>query len=357
MSGKGDPVKRQIDGFVLVGLGICLLMALFLSPFASSNPDGLEKVAETKGFASKGEGWKFWKHAPLPDYEIPWIKNKNLSTAISGLVGTLAIFLLALGIGRLIKNSSVKKILVLIWVVWIIPFFSSAVFAARPLTTDDAYTVEKGKFQVETGFDFARQDNHNKEFFPSVTLTYGLLERMDIGLGSSYQFADPNHGEKESGLGDTALKVKYRLVDQKDWIPSFAISGTVKIPTASESKGLGSGKVDYNLNSIFTWNLSRRLQLYVNGGYTFIGEHGARNELNYSFAGQFVLSDKWALVGEIVGVNNFNGHKSDDPFSGLFGTQCLITDSLVWDVGMEIGMNRAAPDFRLTTGLTIFYKP
>ena len=102
-------MKRRIDGFIWVGLGVCLLMALFLSPFASSSPDGLEKVAETKGFASKGEGWKFWKHAPLPDYEIPWIKNKNISTAFSGLVGTLAIFFIALGIGKLIKKSLTEE--------------------------------------------------------------------------------------------------------------------------------------------------------------------------------------------------------------------------------------------------------
>ncbi|HMK53051.1 MAG TPA: hypothetical protein VK551_11145, partial [Thermodesulfobacteriota bacterium] len=54
-------------------------------------------------------------------------------------------------------------------------FFTSATFAARPLTTDDAYTVKKGEFQVEAGFDFAREDNHDKEYFPSLTLTYGLL--------------------------------------------------------------------------------------------------------------------------------------------------------------------------------------
>ena len=101
----------------------------------------------------------------------------------------------------------------------------------------------------------------------------------------------------KNGFGDTALKIKYRLVDQKEWIPSFAVSGTLKIPTASESRGLGSGKTDFNINTIFTWNLSKRLQLYANFGYTFIGEHGASNEFNYSAAAQFTLSDKWALVG------------------------------------------------------------
>ncbi len=230
-------------------------------------------------------------------------------------------------------------------------------FAGRPLSTDDAYTVEKGRFQLEAGVDFVHQDNHDKEFNPSVTLTYGLFERMDMGVGSAYLFVNPAEGEKENGFGDTALKMKYRLVDQKGWIPFVAISGTLKIPTASESKGLGSGKTDFNLNTIFTWNLSKRLQLYANLGYTFVEEHGANNELNYSVAGQFTLSGKWALVGEISGLNNFNDHKKDDPFSGLFGIQHLINDNLVWDAGVEIGMNRAAPHFRVTTGLTFFFKP
>jgi hypothetical protein len=62
-------------------------------------------------------------------------------------------------------------------------------------------------------------------------------------------------------------------------------------------------------------------------------------------------------VGEIVGVNNFNGRRGDDPLSGLLGTYYLITDNMVWDAGVEIGINKAAPDFRLTTGLTLFFKP
>ena len=93
---------RPLRGFIWVGLGVCLLLALFLSPFASSSPDGLEKVAETKGFAEKGEGGAFWKYAPIPDYAIPWIKDEWISTAASGLVGTLAIFFIAWGLGMLL---------------------------------------------------------------------------------------------------------------------------------------------------------------------------------------------------------------------------------------------------------------
>jgi hypothetical protein len=249
------------------------------------------------------------------------------------------------------------KISNLILLIFLISLFSTSVFAARPLTTDDTGTVEKGKFQLEPGFDFTRQDNHDRELNPSMTLTYGLFERMDVGIGSGYLFVHPAEGKKENGLADTELKVKYRLMDEKDWIPSFAVTGELKIPTASESKGLGSGKTDFGINVIFTKNLSKRWVFHINAGYTFIGEHGANNEFNYSVAGEFIISDKWALVGEIVGVNNFNGRKGDDPFSGLLGTYYLITDSIIWDGGVQIGMNKAAPDFRLTTGLTILFKP
>ena len=97
-------MERRLTGFVFIGLGICLLLALFLSPFASSKPDGLEKVAETHEFAGKGEGPKLWDRAPFRDYSFPGIKNEKVSTALAGFLGTLSIFFLVIGLGKLIKR-------------------------------------------------------------------------------------------------------------------------------------------------------------------------------------------------------------------------------------------------------------
>ena len=119
-------MKRRFDGYVWIGLGIALLLALLLSPFASTAPDGLEKAAETKGFAEKGEGWKFWKHAPLPGYALPLIKNGKLSTALSGLIGTLAIFFIALGLAKLMKRTPTKKVVLFIFSSSLISFFSTS---------------------------------------------------------------------------------------------------------------------------------------------------------------------------------------------------------------------------------------
>jgi hypothetical protein len=47
----------------------------------------------------------------------------------------------------------------------------------------------------------------------------------------------------ESGLGDIVLGATYNVLDNNDWIVDA--TARVKLPTASESKGLGSGKADY----------------------------------------------------------------------------------------------------------------
>jgi cobalt/nickel transport protein len=102
-------MKKRLDGLIWTGLGISLLIALFLSPYASSSPDGLEKVAEMKGFKDKGEGWTFWRHAPLREYAIPWIRNEKASKAVSGLIGTLAIFLIVFGVGKWMSKPRIKR--------------------------------------------------------------------------------------------------------------------------------------------------------------------------------------------------------------------------------------------------------
>ncbi len=230
----------------------------------------------------------------------------------------------------------------------------SSAFAGRPLLTNDAWTVEKGKFQLETGFDVARQRNHDTEYSPSLTLTYGLLDRLDFGVGSEYLFVRPKEGNNERGIGDTELKAKYRLLDEKEIFPAVSVAGKIKVPTASQRKGLGNGELGLGVNIIATKNLSKRLVLHANVGCTLTGEEGAENEINYALGSQFLLTDKWALVGEIVGTDNFNG-KKDDPLSGLFGTYYEVRKNVVLDAGMGVGLNSAAPGYRITAGVTFLF--
>jgi len=56
--------------------------------FASSHPDGLEKVSEKLGFIRQAVS----SPALLSDYHVPVISNPSLSTLIAGLAGILLTF-------------------------------------------------------------------------------------------------------------------------------------------------------------------------------------------------------------------------------------------------------------------------
>jgi cobalt/nickel transport protein len=87
------------------GLSISLLIAFFLSPYASSFPDGLEKVAEELGFIDKGGSIQPWESSPAPDYALKGVGNEKLSTGLAGLVGTVSSFILAICLGYLLKKK------------------------------------------------------------------------------------------------------------------------------------------------------------------------------------------------------------------------------------------------------------
>jgi ABC-type Fe3+ transport system permease subunit len=77
-----------------VGLLAAVLVAIFVSQFASGQPDGLEFVAEQEGFAEAAEDHDL-AETPLADYGGNLTGNETLDTAIAGLVGVL----LTLGVG------------------------------------------------------------------------------------------------------------------------------------------------------------------------------------------------------------------------------------------------------------------
>jgi cobalt/nickel transport system permease protein len=87
----------------VAGLGIALALAVFLAPFASELPDGLEFVGDrTVALAERSPAPAF--SAPWADYQlplpIPGLRHVQLATAAAGLSGTLIVFVLAWSLAR-----------------------------------------------------------------------------------------------------------------------------------------------------------------------------------------------------------------------------------------------------------------
>jgi ABC-type Fe3+-siderophore transport system permease subunit len=88
----------------LLALVFCLLVAT-ISPLASSSPDGLEKVAEDKGFLEVAEGSPF---EIIADYVFPGIGNEAFATILAGWIGVLVMFGVAYGIAWLVQSRKKK---------------------------------------------------------------------------------------------------------------------------------------------------------------------------------------------------------------------------------------------------------
>ena len=93
---------RAGRGWVVAGLAISLLV-VFLAPFASANPDGLERVAIDLGFI---ETASVASYQILPDYTIPFLGKGGLSTILAGVVGMLVVAVLAWGVVLLTRRRA-----------------------------------------------------------------------------------------------------------------------------------------------------------------------------------------------------------------------------------------------------------
>ena len=86
---------------ILIFGGVIALVLAIISPLASSNPDGLEWVAEQHGFI---ETAKDALYNIIPDYTMPGISDPSLATIVAGIIGSLIVFGVAYGIARLEKK-------------------------------------------------------------------------------------------------------------------------------------------------------------------------------------------------------------------------------------------------------------
>ena len=100
--GEGSESAKAGRGWIYVG-GLISLVVVFLSPLASADPDGLERVAEDLGFLGAGQSAPY---QIIPDYTLPFLGETAFSTILAGVVGVIIVGLVILLVGRGMKAKS-----------------------------------------------------------------------------------------------------------------------------------------------------------------------------------------------------------------------------------------------------------
>jgi cobalt/nickel transport system permease protein len=87
--------RRPVKAFIATSAAVIVLLAAAVSPFASSSPDGLEKVAAETGIAAGAK--QSATHSPLAGYGVAGIDDDKFATSVSGIIGTSVIVAFGLG--------------------------------------------------------------------------------------------------------------------------------------------------------------------------------------------------------------------------------------------------------------------
>jgi cobalt/nickel transport system permease protein len=94
-SREPGPLTSMLLAFLVI-----LGLALFVSPFASEWPDGLERVAGLLGFQSR----TLSHSAPLADYRIPGVGSLPAATSLAVAAGTGIVFAGSILLGKFLAS-------------------------------------------------------------------------------------------------------------------------------------------------------------------------------------------------------------------------------------------------------------
>jgi hypothetical protein len=156
---------------------------------------------------------------------------------------------------------------------------------------------------------------------------------------------------KREGIGDLSLNAAYQLpvsgVDAR-------IGASVKLPTASQQKGLGTGKVDYGVNGQLSKKMGSIVP-FVGAGYTIIGEpdnFATRNILSGT-AGSHLLFGKSSSLTASYSYEQSASSSIGDSQSINMGFGTNLTRSVRIGVDGALGLSDAAPDTRVGLKLRV----
>lgn len=225
----------------------------------------------------------------------------------------------------------------------------------RPTVSDSAKIQKKGVLQVEAGgdFDFRSPDYRNRQSLPlGVYFAVNKRLRFDFETDAVASQKDLT-GMRETGIGDVTLGFKAIARENPEERLAVAFAYSIKLPTASKEKELGSGKIDHNLRLIFDRKYGKT-DFIFNAAYLNNGREDANKRESGAqavFTVERELSKKFDIVGEVYG----NTIEESQP-RGIYLSGALIykvSKRLYLDIGVRPGFGPEAPKIGLFAGMTL----
>jgi hypothetical protein len=217
----------------------------------------------------------------------------------------------------------------------------------RPSVSNPAQLPTPGQLEFEGGVLSTRGGDRRD----SVPVLFKLAFSEQWGVlagGDAFVSARDSDGGQLRGIGDTSLVLKRAFI--VDGATAFGLELGAKLPTART--GIGSGKADYELNTIFSKDFGQ-LHMDGNANLTRLGarEPGTgRNQSGLSLSFSTEVAERWGVNAELSGTQRSH---ADNTAQLLLAATYSPSKSMTIDAGVIHGLNAASPDWALFTGIVV----
>jgi hypothetical protein len=203
----------------------------------------------------------------------------------------------------------------------------------RPTVATHAHTVAPGFVELEAG---AQGDalSGRRSWSAPLVLKLGLAEHLQLNLYAPLFFSGAGV-RSHSGVGDLAVGLKWRLLDDHAVLGDFAVLPVWKFPTASASDDLGSGEPDAGITFISSHDLNGvAMDLNVTVARLGVGSDDATTSALWTASFGFPVVGRLSWVGELFGSPAIDGAPARPTVMLLTGPSYLVSTALALDVGI-----------------------
>ena len=259
----------------------------------------------------------------------------------------------------------VRRIAVLLFcaLLSLVAFPGDAAGPSRRWRFGSSVTYSRGDYGTDITSDFVYIPFTAKRYFSaadmSVTVPWLWIESSgsftfpaEDGLSSAETV---RVSESDAGLGDTVLKGTYYARSPDGWMPGADLVGKLKVPTADDGDGLGTGETDVGVGAeTYTWLPSRDLALF-DIYYNILGDPPGRdldNQLVWDVGLGHYAGSRW--YHSLFFEHRTAAQDGDDDSMSVYYLGKYEPSRRVDVFGMlETGLSHGAPDYAVTMGLSV----
>jgi len=226
---------------------------------------------------------------------------------------------------------------------------------SRPTVANSAEIQKAGVLQVEFGYDsnFRGEEFRSQHSLP-LALRFAASDRLLLEADLDAVKSETDEaGTRMTGVGDARLGFQLVALKEAGGRPALGFAYYVKLPSASEEKGLGTGRFDHALVGLLSKKFGQTdMDLnvaYLNVGREDGGRRASGGQAAVAFSREF--ENDFGVVGEL------SGQSLDDVQPrGVYALGALtykVSGRLRLDAGARLGLNPEAPRFGLFAGMSV----